>query len=796
MAHRDPESFLNVIAGKLRASLPAGVDPRAMRPVDMIRLLNSTPLGTVLSERRMHVHRSRAGYRIGDKQIDLFRYAAWLATERHEALRRPAIDPAEAHRERMAKRSRDQHNKLSEIPPLAPVANPERRQACRFDLRRFLQEYFPSSTGLSPFSADHIRVIQRIQLCAIEGGLFGNAVYRGFAKTTIAENAAIWAVLYGHRRFVPIFGSSAAAAKDSIDSIKKELTENDLLAADFPEVCIPIQELRGKAQRCQSQTYRGERTHIAWTVDRVVLPSLTFPAETATELGVDIDDAGYSVSAGAVVTSRGISAGARGMKYKRIDGTQQRPDFVIIDDPQTDEEAGSPHSVNKIINVIRKSILNLGGHRSTLACVMNATVIEPDDVVDQLLDPKRNPSWQRERIPMVRKWADAHDSFWLGEYARVRTTYDPDNPDDQGRAKPDAALLYESRRAEANAGCDVSWESCVDPDSEISAIQHAYNKLIDLGEEAFAAECQNKPLPKIITTSDQLTEPKLAAKLSHLPRGLIPLACTKLTAFIDVQQKMLFYTVCAWGPGFNGSVIDYGTSPDQKRSQFTLRDASRTLQKAFPGSGIEGAIFAGLRCLTAELMPREWKREDGTLLRINRCLVDSGWGELTETVHSFCRQSTHNVKASKGLSIGPTQMPISQFARKPGEEFGLECVISPAGNGRQLAKYDTNWWKSFVAKRWLTALGDHGSLSIFGTDREAHRAFFAHQLAEKPQDHTSGGRTVVKWILPPSKTDNQWWDCVIGAAAAASFEGIRLENHEPQKRRKKVHVPEHLLRKR
>lgn len=765
-----------------------------MRPVDMIRLLNSTPLGTVLSERRMHVHRSRAGYRIGEKTLDLFRYAAWLASERHEALRQPVTDAAEAHRERMARLSREKFSAVAEIPPLVPVANPERRQACRFDLRKFLQEYFPQSTGLSPFSQDHLRVIQRIQLCAIEGGLFGNAVYRGFAKTTIAENAAIWATLYGHRRFVPIFGSTGGAAKDSIDSIKKELTENDLLAADFPEVCTPIAALEGRFQRCMSQTFRGERTHIQFTKDRIILPTMTFLPETAAELGIDIDESGFSLSSGAVLTSRGISAGARGMKQKRVDGTQQRPDFVIIDDPQTDEEAGSPHSVNKIINVIRKSILNLGGHRSTLACVMNATVIEPDDVVDQLLDPKRNPSWQRERIPMVRKWSDAHDSFWLGDYARVRTTYDPDDPDDQARAKTDATRLYESRRTEADAGCEVSWESCFDPDSEVSAIQHAYNKLIDLGEEAFAAECQNKPLPKVVTTADQLTEPKLALKLSRLPRGMVPLSCTKLTAFIDVQQKMLFYTVCAWSPGFSGTVIDYGTFPDQNRSQFTLRDGSRTLIKQFPGTGVEGAIFAGLRALTDKIMPRDWRREDGTMLKIDRCWIDSGWGELTETVHTFCRQTPHSVRASKGLSIGPTQLPISQYTRKTGEEYGLEAMISPAGNGRQLAKFDTNWWKSFVAKRWLTSFGDHGSLSVFGVDREAHRTFFAHQVAEKPQEHTSGGRTIMKWILPPSKPDNHWWDCVVGAAAAASFEGIRLDSHEVPKKRKGFVMPGRISR--
>ena len=46
---------------------------------ELVRLLNSTPLGEVIGERQLLRHRSRAGFRIGDgRHIDLFRYVAWL----------------------------------------------------------------------------------------------------------------------------------------------------------------------------------------------------------------------------------------------------------------------------------------------------------------------------------------------------------------------------------------------------------------------------------------------------------------------------------------------------------------------------------------------------------------------------------------------------------------------------------------------------------------------------------------------------------------------------------------------
>lgn len=714
------------------------------------------------------------------------------------ALTEPATDTrsqAQAHRDRMAKRSREKFSAVADIGDLPPVQNRERREACRTDPERFLVEYFPGSTGLSPLSDDHRRVIARITRCILHGGRFVNAVYRGFAKSTISENLALWATLYGYRKFVPMFCANERLAKDSLDSWKQELSENELLAGDFPEVCHAVEKLENKPQRCHSQTYNGDLTHIHWTAERIVFPSLRLEAGEANRLGISIDGNGYPLSAGAILMARSISGGCRGLKHKTPSGAQQRPDFVIIDDPQTDEEAASAHSVEKTLSVIRKSILNLGGHRTQISVVMNATVIQPDDVVDQLLDHKKNPAWQRERIPMVRAWPKAHETFWLGEYARVRHNYDPDgSEEEQARAHAAATELYASRRAEVDEGAVVSWESCFD-NAEISAIQHAYNKLIDDGPDAFASECQQAPERKKDGDREELSEKRLAAKLNGLSRLVVPLACDKITAFVDVQGKLLYYAVCAWGAGFNGAVIDYGTYPDQRRPLFTLREASRTLQHVARGAGPEGAIYAGLQALAGDLLAREWRREDGTLLNVARCVIDSG--HWTETVHTVCRRPEFGGRliASKGMGITAAKKPMTEYERKPGETHGLNAMIGPAGQGRRLMKIDTNWWKTFVASRLMTPLGDAGSLSVWGTDRETHRMLFGHLLAEYCTPTTGNGRVVEVWAQRPSRPDNHLWDCVVGAAAAASFEGVSLAGHERVATKKKTfQVPKHLLR--
>jgi len=68
-------------------------DPRKLRPSELCRLLNSTPLGEVLSERQLYRHRTRAGNRIGDgRYVDLLKYTAWLIEEKHRPRPETEVD--------------------------------------------------------------------------------------------------------------------------------------------------------------------------------------------------------------------------------------------------------------------------------------------------------------------------------------------------------------------------------------------------------------------------------------------------------------------------------------------------------------------------------------------------------------------------------------------------------------------------------------------------------------------------------------------------------------------------------
>lgn len=272
---------------------------------------------------------------------------------------------AEKARLAALERSRERTRKGSDIGEIPPVLDRERRDTCGKSLLLFLTTYFPYSTGLSPFSDDHKRVIGRIEDCCTRGGRFVNAVYRGFAKSTISELALLWTVLYGHRSFGAIFAAESDLAAKAINSIRTELSDNDLLYEDFPEVCHAVRALEGKAQRCNSQTYGGKRTHIQWKKDTLVLPHIE-----------------GSPSSGAIIMSRGLTGSILGLRWKTPDGRQLRPDVCIVDDPQTRESARSPVQCQARMEILLKSVMKLSGHTTSMACVVNATVIEHGDMVD------------------------------------------------------------------------------------------------------------------------------------------------------------------------------------------------------------------------------------------------------------------------------------------------------------------------------------------------------------------------------------------------------------------------------
>ncbi|MBL9030146.1 MAG: phage terminase large subunit family protein [Phycisphaerae bacterium] len=741
------------------------IDPRQLRPGELARLLNSTPLGEVISERQLHRHRTRAGFRVaadGDRggagKVDLFRYVAWLVTTRHEALAEAAREPEGlTGYEAMKERARQRNAMLSlsgrDIGDLPDVADPARRARAAKDFRYFCETYFPQTFHLK-WSDDHLKVIAKIEQAVLEGGLFAMAMPRGSGKTSLCETACLWALVYGHCEFVALVGSDEEHAAGMLESIKAELENSEILGADFPEVCHPIRSLEGIHQRASGQLYQRKQTHIGWTAREIVLP--TIPG---------------SAASGSIIRVAGITGRIRGMKHKRVDGVSVRPSLVLIDDPQTDESARSPSQCANRERILAGAILGLAGPGKKIAGLMTLTVVRPDDLADRILDREKHPQWQGERTKMVYAFP-ARDALWQ-RYAEVRAE---GLRSDRGIKA--ATEFYRQHRTAMDEGAVVAWPERFNHD-ELSALQHAMNLKLQ-NEAAFFAEYQNEPLPEVQAADDLLTADQIAAKVSGHHRGQVPLGCTRLTMFVDVQGKALFYLVAAWEDDFTGYVIDYGTEPDQKHPHgyFTLRDLRRTLATAAPRAGVEGAIYAGLERLITATVAREWRRDDGAMVRIDRCLIDANWGSSTDVVYLFCRQSSHAgvLMPSHGRYVGASSIPFSDYKRKRGERIGLNWRV-PVVTGKRAVRhivFDTNYWKSFMHARLAVPMGDPGCLSLFGSKPESHRLIAEHLTSEYRVKTEGRGRTVDEWKLRVDGLDNHWLDCLVGAAVAASMHGAVL----------------------
>lgn len=745
------------------------VDPRQMRPGEVVRLLNSTPLGTVLSDRALREHRQTAGLRIGDAgSVDLIRYAGWMAQRVHiQAAKKketpsPASSAYEAHRERAAARSREQSEKSREIGAIPPVKDAKRKRRCKKNFRAFCEAYLGQTFRLA-WSPDHLKAIGKIQKCVLHGGLMAWAMWRGAGKSSLCEAAAIWSVLYGHREFVMLIGPDDDHAKAMLESIKISLETNELLLADFPEAIFPIAQMDGIAQRARGQTHLGVRTRLVWHEAKIILP--TIPG---------------SAASGACIRVAGITAsGIRGPRHKRADGTVTRPSLAIIDDPQTDESARSLSQCATRERIVSGAILGMAGPGRQIAAFLPCTVIRRGDLADRLLNRRLHPRWQGERMKLLPAMPAALD-LWQ-QYAELRR--ESLAADRRGE---EATEFYRARRKPMDAGAVAAWPE-LKQDDELSAIQHAMNLWAD-DPVSFAAERQNEPLAEH-DDAEALTAEQIAERVNGLAAGRVPLAVEHLTLFIDVQGTALYWVVCGWQPDFTGYVLDYGCFPPPSVRYFQLRNLTRTIQDATNTTSLEGAIFNSLQYVCATIGRKDWPRDDGARMRIEKILIDANWGPSTDTVYKFCRETDFAGVASPshGRYVGASSRMLTAAAKKAGERVGLNWRIPAAKGARHVRHvlFDANAWKSFIHARLRTTAGDRGALTLFGERPGDHRLFGEHLTAEYSVRTSTKDRTVDEWKIRPERPDNHWFDGVVGCAVGASILGCELREAATQPAAKK-----------
>src|SRR5690606_10534550 len=111
------------------------------------------------------------------------------------------------------------------------------------------------------------------------------------------------------------------------------------------------------------------------------------------------------------VSVAGLTGSIRGQSTTLPNGSIIRPEFVILDDPQTRESAHSLSQNQRRKAIIKGDVLGMAGPGRKIAAVMPCTVIRADDMADEMLDRKKNAEWSGRKTKMVYRFP-TNEALW------------------------------------------------------------------------------------------------------------------------------------------------------------------------------------------------------------------------------------------------------------------------------------------------------------------------------------------------------------------------------------------------
>jgi len=486
-----------------------------------------------------------------------------------------------------------------------------RRNRCKADPAMFCQTYFPDIFW-RPFDDDQMALITAIRDRIQYGGSKAFCMRRGGGKTSITRACIIYAICYGLSQFVCYIGANGPDAGKSKKAVMHQFERNELLLADFPEICAPIRALQGAPSRARMQTVAGRRTHLEWSDDQCVFPDVV-----------------GSQASGTVLTFRGIEAAIRGM----LDDYGHRPDLVIVDDVDTEDSAKSQTLTTNLVTTIDNSISALGGPGEPIAIIYPCTILAYGCCADIYTDPNRKPSWEGVRYKAMPA-QPANMDMWEHYFDLRRKDQQPPDPDRTGRT---AHQYYLDHRPSMDVGAVVTNPYAYDttelPDgtlAEASSLQNLMNIICDKGWDHFNAEFQGHPPQETVPITDIPTVERIRTRTSGVKRGYVPAGADYVVAAIDVHKYHLDWCVMA-RCGVTLHVVDYGEHRIARD-----RDADRSMSKDQSQAVTAETIYDSL-CELAEQFAEDWPVVDAEeLMPLSVALVDANYN--ADAVHKFCRQ--------------------------------------------------------------------------------------------------------------------------------------------------------------
>lgn len=607
------------------------------------------------------------------------------------------------------------------------------------------------------------------------------AAARGEGKSTYCIRTILKHVLTGAVNFAVLCAATGPLASSMLETMRSEIETNNLLLRYYPEVCVPVRELKNVAQNARTQVVSGYRhdngerfekvgSSFHWCGNEVEFPCVP-----------------GSPSAGAMIITRGLDGAIRGLNRKG-----RRPQVIVIDDPDTADTVANVDLARKLEITIDLTLGGLGDQDSPVGRIMITTIQRPDCVSAWYTDPKRKP-WMGERFRSMlsppidkAKW-DHFVDLWREDKTMVGT--DGEFLDPHCRR---SHAYYLANQDEMDAGHDMAnpYRYNTTPledgtTTEATAIEAYYVAIAKNGLLYAQCELDNDPPPETGARESGISIGLVQRKVSGFARYVIPPDCDFLTFAGDVGKHYIHWVVRAWrmdGGGFY--TIDYG-SPQVPGTERNVN------------SGVDVLIRKAILQIAEEIDDKGYMNPDGEILSPKIGIIDSRyykdavWRACKDFKGDFPLRPSMGHGKSHGCQTGSYHRVVKNGGgKKRGGEFWHEARERIDGSPIWVIHYDADYWKRWEVNRWLTEAGSKGSMYLWGqpskdpksmsADERDHRKY-AEQICGEVEIEEDGQST---WDY---RGANHWLDASAYSCIGAASQGLNLlaatsEKPQPERR--------------
>ena len=305
----------------------------------------------------------------------------------------------------------------------------KRKLECATDLALFCKTFFPTIfTG--EFCEFHKEVFKKLEEQTLkhdnEKYYFVRAAPRGHGKSQILTfGYPLWCVLYGYAKNILIVSDTADQSTQFVMAIKDELEENELILDTF-----------------------GNKEGGVWAQQKII---------TRDKIQI---------------VGKGAGQKLRGIKYRQF-----RPDKIIIDDLENDENVETEAQRAKLLNWFQKALLPCGSVDEKVFYI--GTILNYESLLNKVLTMPEYSMWDRKKYQAVYEFSKS--PLWDKWENILR-----DESDSKAGIKADK--FFKAHRAAMLKGTKVLWEGKMQ--------DHYYDlmKIRFMNPESFDSEYQNDPI--------------------------------------------------------------------------------------------------------------------------------------------------------------------------------------------------------------------------------------------------------------------------------------------------------------